>query len=174
MKDQMESLPNYIKFVQQGESVFDSTKVKSIFETEEFQNYSSNRMQEQLGDLVKVPDFTNLINTKAEQDKHLTDRMDNTNKLLEQSNQIISELQLKLEESCIQLHQANDKIAIQTSLIESLKTDLKIESLKSEAAEGKLSSKDWKVTFVGLACAVIVLGIEHWRFVLNLISSLFV
>lgn len=175
MENQNTPLPNNIKIVPQGESILnhDFTKAKEIFMSDEFQNYSANRMQEQLNNLVKVPDYSNILLTKEEQDKHLTERMDNTNKLLEESNLKISELQLNLEESYAQLRQANDKIAIQTSVIEDLNTGLKIESLKREAAENKLSGKDWKIAFVGLSCTIIALAIEHWRFVLNLMTSLF-
>lgn len=173
MEELKSSLLSDIKIIPQGETILKS-KTKDIFMSEEFQNYSANRMQEQLAGLVKIPDFSNILITKEEQDKHLTDRIDNTNQLLEESNRKISELQSELEKSYIQLQQANDKIAIQTSSIDDLKTSLKIESLKKEAAEGKLSGKDWKVAFVGLVCTIVALGVEHWRTVLNFILSLFV
>ena len=170
MKEQKVPLPNNVNIIPQGESIIIHDKT---IMSDEFKNYSAKRMQDNMVNLVKVPNYANMIKTKAEQDKHLTDRMDNTNKLLEESNLKISELQSKLEESYEQLRQSNDKIAIQTSLIEGLKTDLKIESLKREAAEGKLSGRDWKTAFVGLACTVIALGIEHWSTVLDFILSLF-
>lgn len=175
MDNQKTHLPNNIKFVPQGELLLtnDSNSFQDLFMSDEYRNYSANRLQEQLLSTAKVTDYSNIIITKEEQDKHLTDRMDNTNKLLEDSNQKISELQLNLEESYAQLLQANDKIDTQTSVIEGLKTDLKIETFKREAVESKLSGKDWKVAFIGFACAIIVLAIEHWRFVLNLILSLF-
>lgn len=175
MEELKSSLLNDIKIIPQGELILnqDFSKAKSILMSEEFQNYSSNLMQEQLSNMIKVPDYSNLFKTREEMDKHLTDRMDNTNQLLKESNQRISELQSELEKSYEQLQQANDKMAIQTSSIKNLEDNLKIESLKREAAEGKLSGKDWKTAFVGLACTLIVLGIEHWRTVLNFILSLF-
>lgn len=173
MEELKSSLLSDIKIIPQGETILKS-KTKDIFMSEEFKNYSANRMQKQLASLVKVPDYSNVFISKEEQDKHLTDRMDSTNQLLKESNQRIFELQSELEKSYVQLQQANNKIAIQTSAIEDLNAGLKIETLKREAAEGKLSGKDWKTAFVGLACTLIALGIEHWRTVLNFILSLFV
>ena len=173
MKDQKAPLPNNINIIPQGESIIIHDKTKDFIMSDEFKSYSANRMQDHLASLVKIPNYPNMVKTKAEQDKHLTDRMDNTNKLLEESNQKISDLQLKLEESYEQLGQANDKIAIQTSSIESLKSDLKTESLKREVAEGKLSGKDWKTAFIALSTGVVILGIEHLRAIYEFILSLF-
>lgn len=173
MKDQKMPLPNNVNIIPQGESIIIHDKTKDFILSDEFKNYSANRMQDNMASLVKVPNYPNMLKTKAEQDKHLTDRMDNTNKLLEESNQKISELQSKLEESYAQLQEANNKIESQTSVIEKLRMNLEIASLKYEIAEGKLSGKDWKSAFIALLTGVVILGIEHWNAIYNFILSLF-
>lgn len=173
MNDQKVPLPNNINIIPQGESIIIHDKTKEFIMSDEFKNYSANRINDNMTSLVKIPNYPNLLKTKAEQDKHLTDRMDNTNKLLEDSNRKISELQLSLEESYTQLQEANNKIESQTSVIEKLRMDLEIASLKSEIAEGKLSGKDWKSAFIALLTGVVILGVEHWNAIYNFILSLF-
>ena len=98
--------------------------------------------------------------------------------LEEQLNQyklMNNELQEQLENANLQLKQLNDKEASQNLYIKELKADLKEESLKREIAESELSSKDWKLAFVALVTALLVLAVEHWhtiyKFILSLIGT---
>lgn len=105
----------------------------------ESQNYFANKMQEQINESLG---FGKLI----QQPKNLmVEKQTETNKLIEFTNEQILELQNQLNESKIQLKQANDKIASQTLVIKQLKADLKEESEQSN----KISSKDWKSWIVG-------------------------
>lgn len=78
-----------------------------------------------------------------------------------------------MSDSKIQLKQANDKISSQNLYIKELKADLKEEIENRTLAENKLNSKDWKTAIIALMFSLIVLGIEHWKDIINLISSLF-
>lgn len=81
-------------------------------------------------------------------------------------------MQNQLNDSKIQLKQANDKISSQNLYIKELKADLKEEIENRALAENKLNSKDWKTAIIALMFSLIVLGIEHWKDIINLISSL--
>lgn len=122
--------------------------------------------------LTPIPDYAKILKTPEDRDRHLTDRLDNTNRLLEESNHRITELQSQLDNTYIQLRQANDKVSSQTLYIKELKSDLREESLKKELAESKVSAKDWKVAFIALLSALIMLGVEHSIDFIRFIQSL--
>ena len=108
--------------------------------------------------------------------KSFTDRMDTTNSLLEeqirQYKDANNELKKQLEETRFQLKQLNDKESSQNLYIKELKADLREESLKRELAEGELNAKDWKLAFVALGSALLVLAVEHWQSIYKFILSL--
>ena len=110
-------------------------------------------------------------NPKFPKNKML-EQQEKTNKLIEQANNQISKLQNQLSDSKIQLKQANDKISSQNLYIKELKADLKEEIENRALAENKLNSKDWKTAIIALIFSFVVLGVEHWKDIVNFILSL--
>ena len=135
-----------------------SQKLSKIINSAEYENYTADKMKEQIYKSLKqnnIPNFENPIVTE-----------------LKTANSKIDELSEQLDYSNIQLKQANDKISSQNLYIKELKSDLKEETEKRAIAENKLGSKDWKTALISFGFALLVLIIEHWKDILTFILSL--
>lgn len=112
--------------------------IKAI-NSSEYTNFTANKVQEQINKNLG-------LNKNIQQPKNLMiEKQIETNELIESTNKQLLELQNQLNDSRIQLKQANDKIASQTLVIKQLKADLKEENDKAN----KISSKDWKSWIIG-------------------------
>lgn len=135
-----------------------SQKLSKIINSAEYENYTADKMKEQIYKSLKqnnIPNFENPIVTE-----------------LKTANSKIDELSEQLDYSNTQLKQANDKISSQNLYIKELKSDLKEETEKRVIAENKLGSKDWKTALISFGFALLVLIIEHWKDILTFILSL--
>lgn len=135
-----------------------SQKLSKIINSAEYENYTADKMKEQIYKSLKqnnIPNFENPIVTE-----------------LKTANSKIDELSEQLDYSNTQLKQANDKISSQNLYIKELKSDLKEETKKRVIAENKLGSKDWKTALISFGFALLVLIIEHWKDILTFILSL--
>lgn len=137
------------------------------FNSQEYQNYAAYQIQEQIRQSLGLD--KNMQFPKNQ----MVEEQERTNKLISQANDQILKLQNQLDDSKIQLKQANDKISSQNLYIKELKADLKEEIENRALAENKLNSKDWKTALIALMFSLIVLGIEHWKDIINFILSLF-
>lgn len=97
----------------------------------EYTNFTANKVQEQINKNLG-------LNKTIQQPKNLMiEKQIETNELIESTNKQLLELQNQLNDSRIQLKQANDKIASQTLVIKQLKADLKEESNKANKVPSK-------------------------------------
>lgn len=141
--------------------------MSKMFNSQEYQNYAAYQVQEQIRQNLGLD--KNMQFPKNQMVKE----QERTNELISQANDQILKLQNQLNDSKIQLKQANDKISSQNLYIKELKADLKEEIKNRALVENKLNSKDWKTALIALMFSLIVLGIEHCKDIINFISSLF-
>lgn len=142
-----------------GEPILCEKNINNPFTKEQMEKWTNVISQQ---DLIpenirnyKKPDYSKYVKTPEERDKHLTERMDKSNDILQEQNTKIDELQSKLDKSNIELKQLNDKTASQTLYIKELEANLRDESLQRNLAESKLSAKDWKVAFLSFVLGII-------------------
>lgn len=152
------------------ESILTNDQIQSMakmFNSPKYKNYATYQIQEQIRQNLGLD--KNMQFPKNQMVKE----QERTNELISQANSQILKLQNQLNDSKMQLKQANDKISSQNLYIKELKADLKEEIENRALAENKLNSKDWKTALIALMFSLIVLGIEHWKDIINFILSLF-